>query len=223
MISRLESAAGTRRALLDAAAELLDAGGPEAVTLREVGSRAGVSRNAPYRHFADKERLLTAVAVESWDRVTAALQAIGATQAAPPARLRRALLAVVELGRERPHLYLLMFSTPDSDPEAVARAASRAQDEFLSIVAAVVGQADARHYGALLFTSAHGIAGTVLSGQLTREKWGTTAEDLIATLVAMTASSRPAGNPAAWPAPDSSQPQATTPVTERAAQRETRS
>jgi len=33
-----------RRALLDAAAELLDAGGPEAVTLREVGARAGVSR-----------------------------------------------------------------------------------------------------------------------------------------------------------------------------------
>lgn len=33
-----------RRALLDAAAALLDAGGPEAVTLREVGARAGVSR-----------------------------------------------------------------------------------------------------------------------------------------------------------------------------------
>ena len=45
MTSRLESAAKTRRALLDAAAELLDAGGPEAVTLREVGSRAGVSRS----------------------------------------------------------------------------------------------------------------------------------------------------------------------------------
>ena len=44
MTSRLESAAKTRRALLDAAAELLDEGGPEAVTLREVGSRAGVSR-----------------------------------------------------------------------------------------------------------------------------------------------------------------------------------
>ena len=47
MTSRLESAAKTRRALLDAAAELLDEGGPEAVTLREVGSRAGVSRAAP--------------------------------------------------------------------------------------------------------------------------------------------------------------------------------
>ncbi|MFD0648993.1 TetR family transcriptional regulator [Streptomyces malaysiensis subsp. malaysiensis] len=44
MVTRAESAAVTRRALLDAAAELLDLGGPEAVTLREVGARAGVTR-----------------------------------------------------------------------------------------------------------------------------------------------------------------------------------
>ena len=67
-----------------------------------------------------------------------------------------------------------------------ARAASRAQEEFLSIVAAVVGQADARHYGALLFSTAHGIAGLEISGHLTEERW-TTAEDLFATLVTMTA------------------------------------
>jgi Bacterial regulatory proteins, tetR family len=39
----------TRDALVAAAAQLLDAGGPEAVTLREVGHRAGVSHNAPYK------------------------------------------------------------------------------------------------------------------------------------------------------------------------------
>ena len=69
MVSRAESAAATRRALLDAAADLLDEGGPDAVTLREVGARAGVSRGAPYGHFADKESLLTAVATESLDRL----------------------------------------------------------------------------------------------------------------------------------------------------------
>ena len=52
---RTESAAATRRALLDQAAALLDRGGPDAVTLREVGARAGVSRGAPYRHFCDKQ------------------------------------------------------------------------------------------------------------------------------------------------------------------------
>jgi AcrR family transcriptional regulator len=52
----------TRDTLIDAATTLLDSGGPEMVTLREVGRLAGVSHNAPYRHFADKRALLSAVA-----------------------------------------------------------------------------------------------------------------------------------------------------------------
>ena len=136
MTSRVESAAKTRRALLDAASELLDAGGPEAVTLREVGTLAGVSRAAPYRHFADKDGLLTAVSVESWERMADALRTNGAIDAAPSEQLQDALMAFVELGRERPHLYQLMFVISKSDPGAGGRAASRAQDEFLSIVAA---------------------------------------------------------------------------------------
>jgi len=68
-VKRIESAAATRRALLDQAAALLDRGGPDAVTLREVGARAGVSRGAPYRHFCDKQSLLTAIAAESWERL----------------------------------------------------------------------------------------------------------------------------------------------------------
>src|SRR4051812_41063542 len=53
---------GTRETLIDVATRLLDAGGVEAVTLREVGHQAGVSHNAPYKHFANKEALLAAVA-----------------------------------------------------------------------------------------------------------------------------------------------------------------
>lgn len=187
MVSRLESAAATRRALIVAAAELLDAGGPEAVTLREVGARAGVSRGAPYRHFADKESLLTVVATEGWQRIADAIHTIRTTPNAPPTQLRDALMALIEVGRNHPHLYRMMFSTPTGDPDAAARAASRAQDEFLAIVATVVGPTDARRYGALLFTNAHGIAGMELSGHLTREKWHTTAEDIIDTIVTMTA------------------------------------
>jgi Tetracyclin repressor-like, C-terminal domain len=97
-------------------------------------------------------------------------------------------MTVVELARKRPHLYRLMFVISKSDPGASGRAASRAQEEFVAIVAAVVGKADARFYGALLFSSAHGIAELEISGHLTEEKWGATAEDLLASLVVMTAS-----------------------------------
>ncbi|WP_053614958.1 TetR family transcriptional regulator [Nocardiopsis sp. NRRL B-16309] len=47
---------------MTSATGLLDAGGTEAVALREVGPLSGGSRMAPYEHFADKESLLAAVA-----------------------------------------------------------------------------------------------------------------------------------------------------------------
>nr|WP_272917993.1 TetR/AcrR family transcriptional regulator [Actinomadura rayongensis] len=42
--------------------ELLDEGGTARVSVRETARRAGVSPGAPFRHFADREALLTAVA-----------------------------------------------------------------------------------------------------------------------------------------------------------------
>ncbi|MFY1632813.1 TetR/AcrR family transcriptional regulator [Solwaraspora sp. WMMB335] len=59
----------TRDDLVAAATALLDEGGPERVTLREVGRRAGVSHNAPYKHFADKQALLEAVAIQELVRL----------------------------------------------------------------------------------------------------------------------------------------------------------
>src|SRR3954471_17866859 len=98
MVSRVESAAATRRALVGAAAELLDEGGPEAVTLRAVGARAGVSRGAPYGHFPDKDHLLAAVAAESWTAVGDDLDALIAdTRPAPAERLERALQGLMEV------------------------------------------------------------------------------------------------------------------------------
>ncbi|MFG1605333.1 TetR/AcrR family transcriptional regulator [Actinoplanes sp. NPDC049265] len=186
MISRVESAAATRRALVDAAADLLDQGGPDAVTLREVGARAGVSRGAPYRHFADKESLLTAIAVESWDRIGDQVRELRTREEpAPAGKLHHALTALIGVGRRQPHLFRLMFATPAGDPSAVVRAAGRAQDEFLAIVAELVGDQDARRIGALLMTSAHGITGMEVSGHLTAEKWGTSGDEIVTSLIEM--------------------------------------
>lgn len=186
MATRMETAAATRRALLDAAGTLLDTGGPGAVTLREVGARAGVSRSAPYRHFADKESLLTAIATEAWSDIGDGLGRLASgPDAAPEQSLRRALLSLITTGRTRPHLYRLMFTTPAADPTAAVRAAEHAQDLFLDIVARVVGPDRARQYGALLLTSAHGITGLELSGHLSRDKWHCTAEDLLELLIGL--------------------------------------
>jgi AcrR family transcriptional regulator len=203
MVTRAESAAATRRALLDAAAELLDLGGPEAVTLREVGAKAGVTRGAPYRHFADKDSLLTAIAAERWERIGDQVHAVRTDQALSAVeKLRAALDVLVGVGRERPHLYQMLFRWngkrlnqlerlhrqvcgPEGDPEAADRAAGRFQDEFLAVVAEVVGEPNAPHHGALLLAGAHGIAGMEHSGHLGVDQWHTTADDLVDTFVRM--------------------------------------
>lgn len=189
MTSRAASAAATRRALLDAAADLLDRGGLEAVTLRAVGAQAGVTRGAPYRHFPDKESLLIAIGVRAWERLGEQMQALrGNSGLSAEEKLRSGITALVGIGRSQPHLYKLMFSNPPGDPMALARAAEHSQTEFLAIVADLVGDQDARRYGALLISTANGIAGMEVGGQLPNEKWGTvTAEELIDTLVTMIA------------------------------------
>lgn len=209
MATRAESAALTRRALLDAAAELLDLGGPEAVTLREIGARAGVTRGAPYRHFTGKDSLLDAVATESWERLGNQMHALRTDPALPASeKLRGALRSLIGVGRDQPYRYQLLFKRPghgpgergegldrvmrrlcgpEGDPAAAIRASVRFQDEFLAIVAALVGERNAHHYGALLLAGAHGIADMELSGHLGEDTWRTTADELVDTLVRLVA------------------------------------
>jgi AcrR family transcriptional regulator len=186
MPTRAETAAATRRALLQAASDLLDAGGPEAVTLREVGNRAGVSRGAPYGHFADKESLLIAIGVQAWSQMGDQVEALAADESLSPGQKLRATLAgTIQVGRTQPHLYRLMFSNPASDPTALVRAAERAQTAFLTIVGSLVGEKDARRYGALVMSTANGIAGMEGSGQLSDPKWSTSADELVDLLVTL--------------------------------------
>lgn len=60
-----------RTALIDAGLELTRAGGPDTLTIREATRRVGVSPNAAYRHFADREALLRAVAAAIQHRMVA--------------------------------------------------------------------------------------------------------------------------------------------------------
>ena len=185
-MNRKESAAATRGALIDQAAQLLDGGGLEAVTLREVGARAGVSRGAPYRHFADKEGLLTAVAADGWERLADAMVDLRADAALSPLeKMRTALATVVTMGRRQPHLYRLMFRPPEGDPSAVFVAAQRMCDEFQNIVDGIAGRDHSERYAAMLLTGVHGAVGVEMSGLLQTDKWQTTADELVECLLVL--------------------------------------
>lgn len=183
MVSRAESAAATRAALLHSAAELLARSGPDGVTLRGVAALAGVSRGAPYGHFRDKEQLLVQLAIDGWNALTDELDRLRREELRAPVRLERALSVFLDIGRGRPHLYALMFTVPADDPGRLEEAAARSQQQFLAIVADIVRADDVRLYGALLMSAVHGIVGMDGSGHLAREKWRVTPEELLATLI----------------------------------------
>src|SRR5450631_1950577 len=101
-----------RQNLLEAAVELIGQVGPRAFTLREVARRAGVSHNAPYRHFASKDDLLIAVAQDGFDRLTSAMLASSGKGKTPLRRLHLCGRGYVEFALRWSHHFLVMFDLP---------------------------------------------------------------------------------------------------------------
>lgn len=81
-----------RRALVDAAMQLVGKGGMDAVSVREAARRAGVSPGAPFRHFPSRDALLQAVAEEAQRRFRDGIEAaLAAAPAGDPLGRFRAL------------------------------------------------------------------------------------------------------------------------------------
>ena len=106
-----------RQALLDHAVELAREGGPDAVVLRDVQRAAGVSNSAAYRHYADRQALLTAVQIfgmtllgESMQEALAALPNRGAKDKRALARLRATGQAYVDFALAEPGLFRTAFA-----------------------------------------------------------------------------------------------------------------
>lgn len=103
-----------RKTLLDAAVALIGEAGPRAFTLREAARRAGVSHNAPYRHFASKDELLVAVAAEGFDRLASAMRKAMAPGKTPRERLELCGCGYVDFALRWPQHLLVMFDLPAS-------------------------------------------------------------------------------------------------------------
>ena len=98
-----------RQSLIKAGRTLLREHGVAALTLRGTAREAGVSATATYRHFADKEALLTAIAADGFAALEAALRA---ADQHPDDRiaLRQQGVAYVQFAIANPNLVRLMFS-----------------------------------------------------------------------------------------------------------------
>ncbi len=179
----------TRSMILQSAADLLDEGGVEAVTLREVGRRAGVSHNAPYRHFNDKLDLLAAVSAREFAMLAAA-QADLSKNGRAVTRLRDAIQGFAAWALDYPHRYHLAFMAWGPEHEALKRAAeaSLAGLQTLVMIAQSEGDlpdGDPARLASLLLATARGAVDLALAGHLSANGKGRAdPRDLIDDLLA---------------------------------------
>jgi len=164
-----------RAALLDEAAAMIAEEGTASVTMRELGRRLGVSRAAPYRHFANKTALLVAVAAGGFYRLKERMQAVDA--AAPRSgveRLRRIGDEYVRFAIENPAHYRLMYGREalarEDRPEL--REAANAIFEQLVVVFQAhqrtggIRRQDPRAQAYAAWSAVHGLASLWIEGQI---------------------------------------------------------
>lgn len=163
-------------ALVRAARELLAEDRNAELSLRAVARRAGVSSAAPYRHFADRMALLSAVAAVGYGELLATLRRL---QPEPVGAQDIGELAVayVDFALANPGLFRVMFAE-GCDPTSAERvAAIAAVDDFLHrAVARLLGFDDTETVAAQddrvstlatgLWATAHGLAFLYLDGKL---------------------------------------------------------
>ena len=124
------------RAVVTAALEILSETQSHEFSLRELARRAGVSHNAPYKHFADKRALLGAVSAVGFEALTKRMNVEAAKASGPRAQLMAVLRAYIHYGVDNPALYRLMFggylSGPDDGRPAIERAAAESARALLT-------------------------------------------------------------------------------------------
>jgi len=160
-------------ALLDAALKAVEQDGEAAVSLRDLAQSLGVSRAAPYRHFADRDALLAAVAAKGFEalnqRYAAALQTPGDGRD----KLRAAQGAFFGFAYEKPGLYRLMFESDllgRSPPPAVL--IPPADESYRLLLRAVegaypdLGEAEVKRRTLIMMATGHGFLALDRAGRI---------------------------------------------------------
>ncbi|ODA67985.1 putative HTH-type transcriptional regulator YvdT [Methyloligella halotolerans] len=192
----MRPATDLRQKVLDASVELIAEGGLDRLSLREVARKAGVSHQAPYHYFSDREAILAAVAGHGFEKLGDSLERAASRHAAEPGGAVEAMgQAYVDFALRYPGYFQAMFRADavplDNHPEARKR-----EDEAFSELVDRIGEAFAdqpeavkRQVAVGCWAMAHGLATLMLEGSLARKlnipkgRQKKIAGDTIATIV----------------------------------------
>ena len=133
-----------RAAMIAAAARLVEDEGVAGLSVREAARRAGVSHNAPYRHFPDRESLLAALAADGLAQLEKALEGRSGRQLGE---------AYVRFALANPRRFQMMF------------AMGRGGAMYERFAQAFAGP-DAKVAGAAAWSLVHGLAQLAIAGHI---------------------------------------------------------
>jgi AcrR family transcriptional regulator len=163
-----------RRALVNQALRTIDTLGVEALTLRDVGSALGVSRTALYRHFADKQALIAAVAREGFRAFRLALVEAWERKGGGQAGFEAMGDGYLRFAVAHPSHYRVMFGrfaeSCARDPDLIEEATAAFQALVDALTAGQqegwVRKDDPQILARFIWSICHGIAMLVIDGQL---------------------------------------------------------
>ena len=154
-----------RRALLESADAILEREGPSALSLRAVAREAGVSPAAPYHHFKDKDELLSAIAMDGFTRLSAALFAAANGKHDAEIQMSDLGVAYVKFAQSHPALYRIMYDCARAEDALPEKGAAHDDNGFQILKDALtkaggnrVSETDIHLAAIASWCAAHGLA-----------------------------------------------------------------
>lgn len=145
--------------IIDAARELAEGEGWEAVTTRRLAEKVEYSQPVLYSHFKGKDAIVRAVAIEGCSELARQLRKARAARG--KSRLQAAAEAYLEFAEARPALYDAMFVQQTDIPFGTDETPQELKDAFGELVAAVepgAGDRDVETLTEVFWSTLHGIA-----------------------------------------------------------------
>jgi AcrR family transcriptional regulator len=170
-----------KRALLEAAFQLLEEKGVAALSLREAARLTGVTHQAPYRHFTDKTELVAAVAEEGFRTLHEGMATVFAAHLDDPSERINALgVSYVKFAVAHPALFRLMFGEEIADKSAFPSLRAAA-DGLMATLTTTIAEAqrakkirpgDPLDMAVAGWAMMHGLASLLIEGPLARYPQG---------------------------------------------------
>ena len=164
-----------RQKVLEASLALIEEGGLDRLSMREVARKSGVSHQAPYYYFGDREAILAAIAGEGFSKLGQSfMRAVARTGSEPAVALEGIGRAYVEFALRHPAYFQAMFRA-DAVPLDRYPDARKREDEAFGTLVEEIGKLFGDQSPAVRLTISiacwamvHGLATLILEGTLAR-------------------------------------------------------